>query len=59
MVLTVLAATYYIADYPEQDDAALVATAKAIHEALSDEFSIERPISPNEEIMAEKNVSSP
>lgn len=51
MVLTVLATNHYVNDYAENDDSALVATAKAIHEALSDNFSVSRPIQPNEELL--------
>lgn len=51
MVFTVLAANYFVADYPERDDAALVATAKGIYDALSEEFSVKRPISPFEELL--------
>ena len=50
MILTVLATNYYVSDYPDQDDPSLIATVKAIHEALSENFSIKRPIHPNEEL---------
>ncbi len=46
MVLTILVTNYFVGEYPEEDDAALVATAKAIHTALSESFSVKRPVHP-------------
>ncbi|MED3396347.1 MULTISPECIES: CBASS cGAMP synthase [Bacillus cereus group] len=51
MVLTVLVANNFVGDYPDRDDAALVATAKGIYDTLSEEFSVKRPISPFEELL--------
>ncbi|MDQ0897500.1 CBASS cGAMP synthase [Paenibacillus sp. V4I7] len=53
MFLTILAANHFVADHPDEDDAALAATAKAIHNALSDSFSLTRPVFPSEELMSD------
>ncbi|WP_410511765.1 CBASS cGAMP synthase [Paenibacillus sp. BR2-3] len=51
MILTILAANHYVED--DQDDAAFAATAKAIHQALSESFSLSRPVFPSEELIAD------
>ncbi|MFD1954103.1 CBASS cGAMP synthase [Paenibacillus thailandensis] len=50
MILTILAANHFVSDYPDEDDAALVATAKEIHNTLSESFSLVRPVVPGEEL---------
>lgn len=51
MHLTILAANYFVSDHPDDDDAALTATAKAIHVGLSESFSLTRPVFPSEELL--------
>lgn len=53
MLLTILASDHYVSDDAERDDAALVSTAKAIHEALSASFSTTKPVVPHEELLAD------
>ncbi|MEK5177816.1 cyclic GMP-AMP synthase DncV-like nucleotidyltransferase [Paenibacillus odorifer] len=51
MVLTILAANHFVTDYPDEDDAALTATVKAIYDELSVSFSLTRPVFPDEELL--------
>lgn len=53
MHLTILAVNHFVSDHPDEDDAALAATAKAIHTSLSDSFSLSRPVFPEEELLAD------
>jgi hypothetical protein len=53
MFLTILAANHFVTDHPDEDDAALAATAKAIYNALSDSFALTRPVFPSEELLAD------
>lgn len=57
MFLTILVANHFVSDHPNDDDAALAATAKAIHKELSETFSLQRPVFPNEELMADWSES--
>ncbi|KRE48383.1 CBASS cGAMP synthase [Paenibacillus sp. Soil724D2] len=57
MFLSILAANHFVSDHPDDDDAALSATAKAIHEELTASFSLLRPVFPNEELMADWSVT--
>lgn len=51
MIFTILAANHFVDDYEENDDSALVAVAKEIYDALNKNFSLERPVFPNEELL--------
>lgn len=50
VILTILAVNHF-EGYADRDDSALVATAKAIHEALSDNFSVCKPVVPGEDLL--------
>ena len=51
MIFTILAANHYVESYEENDDSAFVAVAKEIYDALDGDFSLERPVFPNEELL--------
>ncbi|MFF0830671.1 cyclic GMP-AMP synthase DncV-like nucleotidyltransferase [Brevibacillus sp. NPDC003359] len=53
MILTILAANYFVSDHPNNDDEAFIATAKAIHDSLSESFSLTRPVFPSEELISD------
>lgn len=61
MIFTVLAANHFIEGYEDTDDASLIAIAQSIYDALNYNFSLSRPVFPNEELLegwsasAEKN----
>ncbi|PFM75233.1 hypothetical protein COJ46_22025 [Bacillus sp. AFS077874] len=50
MIFTILAANHFVEGYEDDDDAAFVATAKAIYDALNSSFSLTRPVFPEEEL---------
>ncbi|MGN7296363.1 cyclic GMP-AMP synthase DncV-like nucleotidyltransferase [Ferdinandcohnia sp. SAFN-114] len=51
MVFTILAANYFVEGYEEDDDSALIAIAKEIYDNLSDSFSLNRPVFPEEDLL--------
>ncbi|WP_257009797.1 cyclic GMP-AMP synthase DncV-like nucleotidyltransferase [Evansella halocellulosilytica] len=51
MVFTILAANYFVEGYVDDDDSAFIALAKEIYDALSDSFSLKRPVFPDEELL--------
>lgn len=53
MIFTILAANNYIEGYEEDDDSAFVAIAKEIYDSLDDNFSLKRPVFPNEELLGD------
>jgi len=56
LVLTILACTYFTPE-EERDDSALVGTASAIHTALSEDFSVLKPVTPYEDLLSDWSVT--
>lgn len=50
--LTILACRHFLPE-EDRDDAALVATARAMHSALSESFSVIKPVTPYEDLLAD------
>lgn len=51
MIFTILVAEYFVEGYSENEDAAFIAIARRIHENLMTNFSLDRPVFPNEELL--------
>ncbi|WP_107926987.1 CBASS cGAMP synthase [Lysinibacillus parviboronicapiens] len=50
MIFTILAANHYVEGYEDADDSAFIAVAQEIYDALNANFSLNRPVFPEEEL---------
>lgn len=50
MIFTILAADHYVEGYEDADDSAFIAVAQEIYDALNANFSLNRPVFPEEEL---------
>lgn len=58
MIFTILAANHYLEDYEEDDDSAFIAVAKEIYDSLANNFSLKRPVFPEEELLNDWSESA-
>lgn len=58
MIFTILVSEHFVDSYESVEDAAFIATAQAIYEELSENFSLKRPVYPYEELLDEWSEES-
>ncbi|MEK3954518.1 CBASS cGAMP synthase [Psychrobacillus sp. FSL K6-1464] len=51
MIFTILAVNHFVEGYEEDDDSAFIAVAKEIYDSLNNDFSLKRPVFPEEELL--------